>query len=422
MKVESKIRSIISWSLTCILFPGLLVYFSGCVKKQNTPSGLDIDQSIEYCKLKLNNTVRNFSWESSIPQVIRKDEKHWTGGSINNWTSGFYPGMLWIMYRYTGDEFWKTNATYYTELLEPVRKLPWKTHDLGFMLFNSYGLGYRFTQNPQYSEILIEAADTLATLYNPRVGTIESWPWMKTKKGWPHTTIIDNMMNLELLFWATNLTGDERFKEIAIYHADKTIKDFIRPDFSTIHVVVYNTDSPDPVQIETDQGYAPNSTWARGQSWAAYGFIKAYQYTRDTKYLETSMNLADYYLRRVPEDLVPYWDFDAPDIPNEPRDVSAAAIMASAMIDIARESKDDDSKRNYFQWACKILSSLSTPAYLSSDTDAFLTGSVTSKPAGLEVGVPIIYADFYFLEALIKAKRFENATGIAKMNSRDFIR
>jgi unsaturated chondroitin disaccharide hydrolase len=239
---------------------------------------------------------------------------------------------------------------------------------------------------------------------------------MERKRGWPHTTIIDNMMNLELLFWAAENGGDPNYANIAIHHARRTREDFIRPDHSTFHIVVYDSISPNIRSKETDQGYSRNTTWARGHAWATYGFIKAYKYSHEEEFLMTAMDLANYYIQNAPGDLVPYWDFDAPLIPNEPKDASAAAIMASAVLEISSLSTEDDAKQKYYLTALKILNTLSSREYLSTENDAFLTHSISSKPANSGVNVSLIYTDYFYLEALLKAKKMASEAAFANLH------
>ncbi len=363
---------------------------------------------INYCRLKLQQSEKYQTYNDRLPRVIKTGESHWTGASINNWTSGFYPGMLWQMYKLTGENSWRKNAEFCTNLLKPIRRLPWKTHDFGFMMSYSYGLGYELTKNQEYANILLETADSLATMFNDRVGLLESWPWMKNRKGWPHTTIIDNMMNLELLFWAAQYRSDAHMQQIATKHAYKTREDFIRTDFSTTHIVVYDSISPIVMQKTTDQGYNAESTWARGHSWATYGFVKAYQYTKNEDFLNTAMNLADFYLAHLPDDFIPYWDFNAPNIPHALKDASAAAIMASALLELVQITYHEPLSEKYYQAAISTLSSLSSDNYLAQKTDAFLRGSVGSMPANSEVDVSMVYTDYFFLEALMKVKKMQN--------------
>ncbi len=375
-----------------------------CADKHADRESFDVDEALLACKSKLYMSVRNYKEDERLPRVITKGETTWTGSGIASWTSGFYAGMLWQMYAYTGEREWKENASFYTELLKPIPRLPWKTHDYGFMMCYSYGLGYEATQNTEYKELLLEAADSLATLYNPQVGMIESWPWMQRKKGWPHTTIIDNMMNLELLFWASENGGDKKLRTIAVAHATKTKKDFIRADYSTRHIVVYDSLSPTVLFTDAGQGYSLTSTWSRGQAWALYGFTRAYQHTHNIEFLKTAEGLADFYIKNVPDDFVPYWDFDAPNIPDEMKDASAAAIAASALVDLAFWVEEPALREKYFFAASEILKSLSSKKYSSLDNDAFLNHSVGSKPEGSEMDVSMIYTDYYYLEALLKYK------------------
>lgn len=402
-------------SFLLILFY-VMIASSSCSENDLQQDRFDIDQSVEYCKSKLSKTVKNFNESERLPRSINDGEEHWNGNSINSWTSGFYPGILWNMYEMTGEEIWLRNATYYTGLLEPVKNLPWKTHDFGFMMYYSYGLGYQMTNDQRYKEILLETADSLATLYNPNVGTMESWPWMKRKRGWKHTTIIDNMMNLELLFWAAKNGGDPEYENIAEKHALKTLSDFVRDDHSTFHVVVYDSISPSIVLKTTDQGYDDNSTWARGHSWGTYGFVKAYTYTKNAKFLEAAEKLAAYYLNHVQDDLIPYWDFNAPGIPNEPKDASAAAIMSCALLELSKHSANGFDRNLYFNSAYEIIKELSSNHYLAKGRDAFLQNSVGSRPAESEVTSSLIYTDYFYLEALKKLKTLKQKSAFARMD------
>jgi len=385
----------------------IIMTIASCQKESMQQEAFTVDQSISDCRQKLAQTIKNFNESEKLPRSISEGQQHWSGSSINSWTSGFYPGILWTMYELTGEEIWAHHAAYYTELLEPVRRLPWKTHDFGFMIFYSYGHGYELTLNPTYKQILLETADSLATMYNPLVGTFESWPWMKRRRNWPHTTIIDNMMNLELLFWAVENGANPQYKEIAERHALKTIEDFVREDHSTCHIRVYDGENPNAILCATDQGLDSTSTWARGHSWATYGFTKAYQYTQDEKFLETAIKLADFYLKHVDADMIPYWDFDAPNTPQEPKDASAAAIMSCAMLDIGRIMPDESEGAKYMDGGRAIVRELSSPHYWAKDRDAFLMNGVGSRPAQSDVTSSLIYADYFYLEALKKLKQLQ---------------
>ena len=325
-----------------------------------------------------------------------------------DWTSGFYPGVLWLMYDLTTDESWKIEATKYTELLESEQYND-SNHDIGFKMMSSYGQAYRLTGNKEYRKILIQSALTLISRFNEKVGCIRSWDHHKDK--WDFPVIIDNMINLELLFWASKETGDPVFANIAVKHAETTLKNHFRPDYSTYHVVSYDTITGDVAQKQTRQGYAHESCWARGQAWGLYGYTMAYRETKDQKFLNQAENIASFLFNKagLPEDLVPYWDFDAPNIPDEPRDASAAAVIASALFELSTFSKTNGDF--YLQKANKIMTSLSSEKYFNAygENQGFLLRHSTgSLPIGSEIDVPLIYADYYYLEALLRKSKTDN--------------
>lgn len=322
--------------------------------------------------------------------------------SFQDWTSGFFPGSLWYLYRLTGKEEWKNEAEKYTEALDKIQYLTWH-HDIGFMIQCSYGNGLRFADKEAYKPVIIQAAKSLSTRFRPGAGIIQSWNvtggW-QAQRGWTCPVIIDNMMNLELLFEATALSGDSSFYKIAVSHADQTLRHHFRPDNSCYHVVDYDPKTGEVLHRHTAQGYAHESAWARGQAWALYGYTICYRYTKNKAYLEQAEKIAAYLFShpRMPEDLVPYWDFDAPNIPNEPRDASAAAVIASALYELNGYSKKD-----YRKTADKIMKSLSSPAYMAKpgeNGNFILMHSVGSIPHGSEIDEPLVYADYYFLEAM----------------------
>ncbi len=340
------------------------------------------------------------------PRNVEKD------GSLHlvpsgDWTSGFFPGELWMMYEYTGNNFWRKEAQRYTEALEK-EKLNGRTHDMGFKMLCSYGNGYRLTQDMRYKDILIQAAKTLSTRFRPKAGIIRSWDHNKQK--WQCPVIIDNMMNLELLFWATKTTGDSTYYKIAVSHAMTTMKNHFRPDFSSYHVVDYDTLTGKVIKKNTHQGYADESAWARGQAWALYGYTMCYRETGKKEFLEQAVNVEKYIFgnKNMPDDLIPYWDFDVPNIEKEPRDVSAATVMASALYELSRYVKGYKS-RQYKDRADTIIRNL-TGHYRATpgkDCGFLLLHSTGTKPTDTEVDVPIVYADYYFLEALLRKDRIE---------------
>jgi len=322
------------------------------------------------------------------------------------WTSGFFPGSLWYIYELTGNEDWKSTAIKYTEMLDTIQYYT-GNHDVGFMIGCSYGNGYRLAGNEDYKDVIVQAAKSLSTRYDPAVGLIQSWN-ASPSRDWEYPVIIDNMMNLELLFDATEFSGDSTFYNIAVTHADNTIKNHYRPDYSTWHVIDYSKKDGSVRHRNTHQGYADESAWSRGQSWGIYGYVLCYRKTKDPKYLAQAENALQFIANHpnYPEDGVPYWDYDAPDIPDTYRDASAGSILASALYELSAYS----TKRNYKEWADRIMNTLSGPdfrASLGENGNFILMHSVGSLPHNSEVDVPLNYADYYFLEALKRKKDLE---------------
>ncbi len=320
-----------------------------------------------------------------------------------DWTSGFFPGVLWFLHEYNGKADWKTEAENFTARLER-EKTNAGTHDMGFKMYCSYGTGFRLYNQPTYRSVIIESAKTLATRFNPTAGVIKSWD-NRTK--WKFPVIIDNMMNLELLFAASRLTGDTSYYHIALSHAQNTMKNHFRSDYSSYHVLDYDTTTSNKVvQKTTHQGISDESAWARGQAWGLYGFTLCYRETKNDAFLQQADFIAGYILGHpnLPKDMVPYWDFDAPASPNTPRDVSAAAVIASALYELSLYST---SGKKYKNAADKMINSI-TDKYRSpiGEHSGFLllhsTGSATT-----EIDVPLIYADYYYLEALLRSKKLK---------------
>lgn len=328
---------------------------------------------------------------------------HWIEDRFD-WTAGFFPGSCWYLYEYSNDGKWKNAAESFQSKFEKF-KTSTTYHDLGFVFNCSYGNEYRLTKTEKSKDVLITAANSLIQRFNPKVGSIMSWDVDKgwqSKRGWKFPVIIDNMMNLELLFNASEITGDNRYRNIAIAHANTSLKNHFRKDFSSYHVVDYDPETGEVRSKQTAQGYANESSWARGQAWAVYGFTMCYRYTKDVKYLEQAKKVADFIInyKGTPDDRIPYWDYNAPNIPNEPRDASAAAITASALIELASYS---DGK--YLKAATDILQSLASKSYtaaLGENNHFILKHSVGSIPHNNEIDVPLNYADYYYIEALMR--------------------
>lgn len=318
------------------------------------------------------------------------------------WTSGFFPGVLWYLYEYNKKPVWLQEAKKYTSMLEK-QQFNTGTHDLGFMMYCSYGNAYRITGNEAYRNIIIQSAKSLSKRFNPTVGVIRSWDHNRDK--WEYPVIIDNMMNLELLFEATKMSGDSSFYKIAVTHADNTLKNHFRPDFSSYHVVDYDVKAGTMRKQQTHQGYSDASSWARGQAWALYGYVLCYRETKDKRYLRQAEGIANFILNNpnMPADLVPYWDYDDPAIPNTPRDASAASITASALYELSGYSNQS---KTFISAADKMLRSLyKRYRFAEGDGSGFiLNHSTGNKPRNSEVDVPLAYADYYYLEALLRSR------------------
>lgn len=344
------------------------------------------------------------SQDSILPRSFVNGEM--TTSDSRWWCSGFFPGVLWYLYEYSSDQEILKYARQYTVRVER-EKYTTDNHDVGFILCSSFGNGLRLTGDITYREVLLTGAISLATRYNPETGLIRSWDFNRDK--WQYPVIIDNMMNLELLLWAAKTSGDSALRHIAVSHADKTLENHYRPDFSCYHVVSYDTVSRLPHARQTHQGYSDESAWSRGQSWGLYGYTMVFRETGDVRYLEQAKQIASFLINHanMPDDFIPYWDFNAPGIPNEPRDASAAAIMASALIELSQHVDKNQSSK-YLKVAEKQIRTLASPDYsaaLGENGNFILKHSVGSKPHNSEVDVPLTYADYYYTEALIRYKR-----------------
>lgn len=383
----------------------------GCKDSAEQPKTDFIAENIEFSARQIQRMVDSMAHFREIPspRTAYNDKIHYT--TLDDWTSGFFPGSLWYLYELTGNGQWRRPAVKYTEGMERIKYYR-GNHDIGFMIFCSFGNGYRLTGKESYLEVIVTAANTLCERYRPGAGIIQSWP-PNSAKDWICPVIIDNMMNLELLFEATKISGDSTYWNIALSHADKTIEHQYRPDMSCYHVVDYDPETGAVRHQQTAQGFADESAWSRGQAWGLYGYTLCYRYTRNPKYLDQAQKIAKFWFSHpnLPEDLVPYWDFDAPRIPNEPRDASAAAVVGSALYELCTYVDGAQSKE-YKQWADRILESLASPAYRAEpgkNGNFILMHSVGSIPHNTEIDVPLVYADYYFLEGLKRKHDLETA-------------
>ncbi|MEO7293367.1 MAG: glycoside hydrolase family 88 protein [Ginsengibacter sp.] len=383
--------------------------FHSCSSTKHSSSGKNI--SAKWINENLQDAAMQYKYlltkvpEGVMPRSFTKDTLRTC--SSDNWTAGFYPGTLLYLYESTNDKI------LYNEALKKVNVMDKEqfntgTHDLGFMMFCSYGTLNRITPNAEYKKILINSARSLATRFNPVVGCIRSWGKSDDTKEF--RVIIDNMMNLELLFWAAKETGDQSLYNTAVTHANTTLKNHFRMDNSSYHVIVYNPLTGNVIRKETAQGAADESAWARGQSWGLYGYTLMYRETKDKKYLEQAQRIAQFILSNpnLPADKIPYWDYNAPGIPNTNRDASAAAVMASALMELAGYSEPTLSKK-YISTVEIILRSLSSSEYtakVGENGGFILKHSVAHFPKNTEVDSPLPYADYYYAEAMFRYKKY----------------
>jgi rhamnogalacturonyl hydrolase YesR len=387
------------YSILCFLF---IVIFNA--NSQNKKLLSAIDSSLAFsawqCKLMAQSLMNK---PDRLPKTIGKDGKFVTC-KADWWVSGFFPGCLWYLYEYSHDPELRGMAENYTTRVEN-QQYTTNNHDVGFMIYCSFGNGYRITGNEKYKPVILNAAKSLSTRFRPKTGVIRSWDWGK----WQYPVIIDNMMNLELLYFAGREPGNERLTKIANSHADVTLANHFRPDASCFHVVSYDTITGKALTHQTRQGYADSSSWARGQGWALYGYTMCYRETKDVKYLEHARKIAQFIIShpRLPKDKIPYWDFDDPAIPNTVRDASAGALYCSALIELSQYVSKKEAKI-YLKVAETQIRSLSSPAYrakLGENANFILMHCTGSKPENSEVDVPLTYADYYYIEALMRYRR-----------------
>lgn len=409
-----------SWSLVVALSVSTLACQNPSEKKEDF-----IDKSFTAAEAQYKLLAEAGERLQAFPRTLDKDGNV-VGTDEWDWTGGFFPGALWYIYEHTGSDDVKTNAIKWTEALEAAKDLD-QHHDIGFVMYCPYGNAIRFLNDAEkiktYNDLLVHSSETALKRYDPKVGLIKSWNEKESWDGktvWKYPVIIDNMMNLEMLCYVSDLTGDPKYREVAISHATKTMENHFRDDYSTYHVVDYDSVG-NAIYQQTNQGYADNSTWSRGQAWAIYGFTMMYRETKNPAFLTTAQRAADFYINHpnLPEDKIPYWDFNADqegyvsdvDFSSRglgyiPRDASAAAVTASALIELAQFTEGERGEK-YADFAKQTLETLSGPAYFAApgtNGGFLLQHCVGSLPHNTEIDVPLIYADYYYLEGLYRLK------------------
>ena len=361
-----------------------------------------VPADLDYSKKMITESLKYNTDSSKIPCTI-DDKGQVRTVNLYDWRSGFFAGDLWYLYEFTKDDSFKKQAERWTAALEPLKNYT-EHHDLGFMVYCSFGNGYRLTKNEAYKAVIVQAAKSNKPIvYN-------------------YPVIIDNMMNLEMLFFASKVTGDPYYRNIAVAHANSTLQNHFRADYSSYHVVCYDSATGKVIARETAQGYADESAWSRGQAWALYGFTMCYRETKDERYLRQAKGIAHYILsnKNLPADKVPYWDFNA-GMPgytpvtksaasfngkDQPRDASAAAIIASALLELSDYLPAKEAKKMKKD-AVSIITSLSGETYLAklnTNGNFLLKHSVGSLAHGGEIDVPLNYADYYYIEALMRLR------------------
>lgn len=339
-----------------------------------------------------------------MPQSFDEKTNKLLSREITWWCTGFYPGTLLFIYEQTKDENIKSEALRTLKVIEPNQTYT-ENHDLGFMMYNSFGNAYRLFKDEKYKQIIFRSAESLSTRYRPNMKSIQSW---NKNQYFNCPVIIDNLMNLEMMNWVSQNGGDAKYQQIAITHTNTSMKEFYRPDYSSFHVVDFDEKTGKVLKKTTHQGAANTSAWSRGQAWGLYGFITMYRGTKNMVYLTHAKNIAKFYLNHpnLPADKIPYWDFDAGQQPLAKRDASAAAITASALMELAQYAKGAE-KENYINSAVTMMESLSNDTYRAKPGENggfILKHAVGALPLNSEVDVPLIYADYYFLEALKRYK------------------
>ena len=387
--------------LLCAFF--VLLMSSAQTKHQPDKSLLKtIDQNFVDAAAQYKVLMQNLPAEK-FPKTYFPTTNKYEFSNSGWWCSGFYPGTLLYLYAQTKDEVLYKEAQ---RILEVLKKEQFNTttHDLGFMMYCSFGNANLIQPSAAYKDILVTSAKSLSTRFSPVTGVIKSWDGKANE----YLVIIDNMMNLKLLFWTTQVTGDSSFYKIAVTHANTTMKNHFRADNSSYHVLNYNAQTGAIQQKRTAQGFSDESAWARGQAWGLYGYTETYRETKDKKYLEQANKIAAFILNHpnLPADKIPYWDFNAPNIPNALRDVSAATITASALLELSGYVNKELAVK-YFKTAETILKNLSTEQYKAAagtNGGFLLKHSVGHFPAQTEIDVPLTYADYYFVEAMMRYK------------------
>ncbi len=395
-----KIFPYINLTVLCLIFTVISCSSPAPENEQEHDVTIPVDECLNFAAGQLAKSVVQVNDGDRFPRFIKEDGT-WETLDSHAWSSGFFAGCLWFMYEYTGDNSWKTHAMTWTDGMEK-EKYNRDNHNNGFMMFSSFGNGYRLTGNEYYRDILIESARSLASRFSETVGFIKA----NDMEQWSFPVLVDTMVNLQLLFWAAENGGDPNWAEIAETHALNTLRDHIRDDGSTVQLIDYNSENGAMIRHDTLCGLSGNSAWSRGQGQALYGFAIAYRYTQNTGLLEAAQKVADYFIDNLPDDYVPYWDFSDSNIPDTIRDSSAASIAAAGLFELSTLVKVESAREKYYTAAKNILSSLCLN-YLADSSSSYgiLDHATWKKPSDQQADTSLIWGDYNFLETLLSYKK-----------------
>ena len=378
------------------------------INSRAVPAPAELTRLFQFAAVQLSNTVVAVGDTNRYPRGTGPDGTWWTRSALD-WTAGFFPGCLWYLFEHSGDDHFREWAESWMAGIAP-QQYNTTSHDLGFEINNSFGAGYRLTGNPEFEAVVLQAAQSLSTRYN---GAARCISCLGPVTNAPLTVIPDTMMNVELLFRASSLSGDRSYYDMARNHAETTMLNHVRSDGSTYSTVILDGNTG---AVLSKSG---EDTWARGQAWATYGFTMAYRETGEARFLNTAQRLADYYLLNVPPDYVPYWDYQYWEYSptNAARDSSAAAITMSGLLELSQLATNAAASSNYWWAASRIFNSLSSTNYLaqgSASRGLLLHGTGEPPPnADWEIDVSLIYGDYYFIEALSRYEKLYRQTTLS---------
>jgi unsaturated chondroitin disaccharide hydrolase len=328
----------------------------------------------------------------------------WSTCDANGWACGYLPGQLWLGYQLTDDSWYKTKAIHRERTIAHLKTTSGAT-DIGQRYYYSLARAYDMTGRASYRNKVLAAAKAQAARFSPVVGAVRSRNTTDT-----YQVIMDDLMNIQVLYWAARHGGSPAWAQVAHTHALTVARDFIRDDGSTYHMVCYDATSGAVVQRTTSQGYSADSTWARGQAWAIYGLSEAYRDTQDPTLLAAARRVSDYYVSHLPSDTVPYWDFQAPDIPDAPRDSSAAAVAASGLIQLSTLETDTARAQAYRSAAQDTLAALTSASYASTGTAMILDHGVLNYWTSSTRDCSLSFGDYFYFEALMRLRLLPSAT------------